>query len=49
MTLDKNLARLRKKQGYRWTPWVFDTSLTPFSGGNYLFLQVKDMFWSTWY
>lgn len=34
---------------YRWTPWVFDTSLTPFSGGNYLFLQVKDMFWSTWY
>lgn len=34
---------------YRWTPWVFDTSLTPFSGGNYLFLQVKDMFWNTWY
>ncbi len=33
---------------YRWTPWVFDTSLPPFGGGNYLFLQVKDMFWTSW-
>lgn len=34
---------------YRYTPWVFDTSLLPtIGGGNYLFCQVKDSFWTSW-